>query len=63
MTRKRMFGPYRQDTVAQPFRNKDLAFICADLLERLTGDPCDVIPRARSWYFVVRYVGERWIRA
>ena len=62
MRRKRLFGPFRQDTVAQPFRDEDYARLCARILERMTGEECDVVPRGRNWYFVVRYSGEKWIR-
>ena len=64
MTAKREypFGRVMQDTVAQPIRNKKLAAICREILERLTGEQCDVVPRG-SVNWLLRYASERWIRA
>jgi len=61
MKREHPFGRVRQDTVAQPMRNKKLADLCAEILERLTGEQVDVIPR-NTHYFLVRCTGEKWVR-
>ena len=45
MKREYPFGRVREDTVAQPFRNKRYAELCREIMERVTGDECDVIPR------------------
>jgi hypothetical protein len=56
------FGRVMQDTVAQPFRSREYAELFAEILQRMTGEQCDVIPR-HSFNIVVRYAGEKWIRA
>ena len=63
MKREYPFGRVRQDSVAQPFRSETLARLCAEILERMTGDECDVVPRGQVYYYVVRLNGDRWIRA
>jgi hypothetical protein len=65
MTKKRTYpyGRVRQDTVAQPISKKPMALLCAQILQRITGEDCDVIPRGRSVNILVRCAGDRWIRA
>ena len=65
MTRKEMhpFGEIRMDTVAQPIRSKKLAEKCAEIMARMTGETCEVVPRGAAYWFIMRAVGERWIRA
>lgn len=57
------FGRERQDTIAQPFRNKRMAELSAKIMQHMTGEECDVVPRGPNLYYIVRAVGERWIRA
>ncbi len=56
------FGRVRQDTIAQPIRTKQLAATCKQIMERMTGDQCDVV-WGRSCCWLLRYTGERWERA
>ena len=57
------FGRVREDSVAQPIRNRAWAEACARLMERMTGESCDVVPRHNCCFYVLRLTGERWIRA
>ena len=54
---------YRQDTIAQPFRDKQYAELCKQIMQRMTGDECDVVPRGSGYFYLVRLNGEEWIRA
>lgn len=63
LNREYPYGRVLADTVAQPFRNKELAMLCARIMQRMTGDECDVVPRGPTWHYLVRCTGERWIKA
>jgi len=62
MKREYPYGRVRQDTVAQPIRYKQWAELCREIMERVTGEECDVIPRGPSHYILVRLAGEKWVR-
>lgn len=57
------FGRVKIDSVAQPLRNRKYAEICAKILQHMTGEECDVVPRGSNTFYVLRYAGEKWIRA
>ena len=61
--RKYPYGRIMQDTIAQPISKMPMALLCAKILQRITGEDCDVIPRGRSKNILVRCAGDRWIRA
>jgi hypothetical protein len=66
MTRKEMhpFGEFRMDTVAQPIRSREYAEKCAEIMARMTGEPCEVEPRGMNHWYIMRAVtGGKWIRA
>jgi hypothetical protein len=65
MTRKELhpFGEERPDTVAQSIRDKQWAELCKVILERMTGEECEIIPRANGHYYVMRDIGDKWVRA
>ncbi len=44
------------------FRYESIARNAASILERMTGEPCDVVPSSPGRWFVVRAVGEKWVR-
>jgi hypothetical protein len=57
------FGRVQEDSVAQPFRNSEYAHLCAEIMQRMTGEETDVIPRGRNCFILLRFAGEQWIRA
>jgi hypothetical protein len=57
------FGKVKLDSVAQPLMNRKYAELCAQILQHMTGEDCDVVPRGRNVFYVLRYAGEKWIRA
>jgi len=64
MKREYPYGRVRQDTVSQPIQYKDYAYLCREIMERVTGEECDVVPRGRNHFYLVRLVGEeKWVRA
>ena len=62
MKRDYPFGRTLEDSVAQPFRNLELAERCREIMQRMTGEECDLVPRGSSCWYLVRFTGERWIR-
>ena len=56
------YGRDREDTIAQPFKDRDYAWMFAKILERLTGEQCDVVILT-PYQRVLRRTGERWIKA
>jgi hypothetical protein len=57
------FGRTPPDTVAQKFTNRDYAYLCRDIMQRMTGEECDVVPRGPTCWYLLRWAGEKWIRA
>ena len=57
-----LYSEARLDTIAQPLRDWEFASICADLLQHMTGEECDIVPR-HTHYWIVRNKGDKWIRA
>lgn len=49
---KHPFGRVRKDSIAQPFRSKNLAAECAYIMSRMTGDDCYVEQRGSVFYLV-----------
>ena len=56
------YGRTAPDGVSQIFRSRDYAYLCARIMNRMTGDDCDVIPCGPQ-YILLRCVNERWERA
>ena len=52
----------RPDTVAQPFTKERYAALFANVLERMTGEDCIVIPKSFAVFYVQRLSGDRWIQ-
>ena len=63
MKREFPFGRIRQDTVAQPLNKREYAILCAKIMQHMTGEECDIVPRGPSLTYLVRFTGEKWIRA
>jgi hypothetical protein len=38
----------------QPFTRQDVAMKCAEIMERMTGDPCTVISRGPCYHYILR---------
>lgn len=53
---------FRDDTVALPFRDEIYAMMVAMILERMTGEKCEVL-KAHHSQRVMRRTGERWLKA
>ena len=43
-------------------RPESMARLAASILEHMTGEECDAIPTAHKGWFIVRAVGEKWVR-
>jgi uncharacterized MAPEG superfamily protein len=54
---------YRRSVDGNAFRSETMARIAATILERMSGDPCDVAPTDHHCWFIVRLVHDKWIRA
>lgn len=58
MTRQYPLGRVRRDSVAQPMRNEKLAELCAQIMERMVGDPVDVITRGKNHFYLIRSLSD-----
>lgn len=53
---------YRRRIDGQAFTSQAHAWAAAEMLARMTGEACDVVPSSAGRWFVVRAVGDRWER-
>jgi hypothetical protein len=43
-------------------RSESMARLAASILEHMTGEECDAILTAHKGWFIMRDVGEKWVR-
>jgi hypothetical protein len=52
--REYVLGKLPKHSVRGALRRGDLADLCAELMERITGDRCTLLTRPRGWCYLAR---------